>query len=256
METRNRRRVVRWLLLGSVPVLAFLAYRWSAHKLDPVSVEETVLAQQTVALRALVRAAEGGRLLDFRQVLVVVDQGLVRDLLRAALPIEGLVGSFRVRIASAEAAFGDGIALVHLNGTATLVRSSVAADLRVYGGLEVASVDPSSGLLRCQVRVFGVESERAKGLGLGGPLRELSQALSHGGLDALLSFVEIPVRFDDHLTLPAVSWRRLRIPEARVPIRADVAEVKVFGGKLWVTLAERPSTPVVRTASARRQARR
>ena len=91
----------------------------------------------------------------------------------------------------------------------------MAADLRVYGGLEVVSIDPGSGLLRCQVRVFGVESDHASGLGLAGPLRELSQALGHGGLDALLSFVEIPVRFDDHLALPAVSWRRLRIPERR-----------------------------------------
>jgi len=243
------------MLLGSVPVLAFLVYRGNARKLQPsVSVEETVLAQQTVALQALVEAADRGALLNFRHVLVVVDQGLVQDLLRAAMPLEGPVGGFQVRIESAEASFGDGVALIHLNGKATLIQSSVAADLKVYGGLEVVSMDPASGLLRCQVRVFGVEADHADLLGIDEPLRGLAEALSHGGLAALLRFVEIPVRIDDHLTLPAVDSRRLRIPAARVPIRAEVAEVKVFGGKLWVALAEQASAPV-QTASAAQQTR-
>jgi len=243
------------MLLGSVPVLAFLVYRGNARKLQPsVSVEETVLAQQTVALQALVEAADRGALLNFRHVLVVVDQGLVQDLLRAAMPLEGPVGGFQVRIESAEASFGDGVALIHLNGKATLIQSSVTADLRVYGGLEVVNLDPASGLLRCQVRVFGVEADHADLLGIDEPLRGLAEALSHGGLAALLRFVEIPVRIDDHLTLPAVDSRRLRIPAARVPIRAEVSEVKVFGGKLWVALAEQASAPA-QTASAAQQTR-
>jgi hypothetical protein len=243
------------VLLGSVPVLTFLAYRWNGRKAHPiVSVEETVLAQQTVALQALVDAADRGALLNFSHVLVVVDQGLVQDLLRAAMPIEGPIGAFQVRIESVEASFGDGVALIHLNGKATLIRSSVTADLRVYGGLEVVSMDPASGLLRCQVRVFGVEADRANVLGIDEPLRGLAEALSQGGLAALLRFVEIPVRIDDHITLPALDSKRLRIPAARVPIRAEVAEVKVFGGKLWVALAEQPSAPV-RTASATQQPR-
>ena len=94
------------MFLGSVPVLAFLAYRWNAHRHRPCLGRGTVLAQQTVALRTLVKAADRGGLLGFRQVLVVVDQGLVQDLLSAAMPIEGLVGSFHVRIESAEASFG------------------------------------------------------------------------------------------------------------------------------------------------------
>ena len=243
------------MLLGLVPVLAFVVYRWNARKLHPVvSVEETVLAQQTVALQALVDAADRGALLNFRHVLVVVDQGLVQDLLRAALPIEGPVGAFQVRLESAEASFGDGVALIHLNGKATLLRTSVAADLKVYGGLEVVNMDPASGLLRCEVRVFGVEADRANVLGIDEPLRGLAEALSHGGLATLLRFVEIPVRIDDHLTLPAVSSKRLHIRAADVPIRAQVAEVQVFGGKLWVALAEQPAAPV-QTASAAQETR-
>jgi len=239
--------------MGAVPVLAFLAYRWNARRFHPASsVEETVLAQQTVALQALVDAADRGALLSFRHALVVVDQGLVQALLRAAMPIEGPVGAFQVRLESAEASFGDGLALIHLSGKATLVESSVAADLRVYGALEVVNIHPASGLLRCEVRVFGVDADRANVLGIDEPLRGLAEALSEGGLATLLRFVEIPVRIDDHLTLPALISKRLRIREARVPIRAEVAEVKVFGGRLWVALAERPSAPVQTASAAQR----
>jgi hypothetical protein len=236
--------------VGAVPVLAFLGYRWNLRRIHPAhSVEETVLAQQTVALQTLVDAAERGALVNFTQVLVVVDQSLVQDVLRAAMPIVGPVGGFQVRLESADASFADGLALVHLSGKATLIESSVSADLRVYGGLEVVNLDPQSGRLRCEVRVFGVEADRANLLGIDGPLRGLTEALSHGGLAALLRFVEIPVRIDDHLMLPAVNSKRLRIRAADVSIRAQVAEVKVFGGKLWVALAEQPETAALAAAA-------
>ena len=176
--------------------------------------------------------------MSFAHALVVVDQRLVQDLLRAAMPIAGPVGAFEVRLESAEASFEDGLALVHLTGKATLIESSVSANLRVYGGLEVVNMDPQSGRLRCEVRVFGVEVHRTNLIGIDEPLRDLTEALSHGGLAALLRFVEIPVRFDDHLSLPAVDSKRLRIPAAEVPVRGEVAEVKAFGGKLWLALAE------------------
>ncbi len=243
MRTISFRRVARSVLLASLPVLAFLAFRWNARTSEPAdSVEDTVLAQQSVALQTLVDAADRGALVNFAEVLVVVDQRLVQELLRAALPIEGPIGGFRVRLESADAAFEDGLALVHLTGKATLIESSVSADLRVYGGLEVVNMDPQSGRLRCEVRVFGVEADHANLLGIDEPLRDLAQALSHGGLTALLRVVEIPVRIDDHLSLPAVDSKRVRIRAAEVPIRAGVAEVKAFGGKLWVALAEQPET--------------
>jgi hypothetical protein len=243
VRTLTLRRVARYLLLASVPVLVFLALRWSARTREPaVSAEETVLAQQNAALQTLVDAADRGSLVSFAEVLVVVDQRLVQDLLRAALPIEGPIGGFRVRLESADAAFQDGLALVHLTGKATLVESSVSADLRVYGGLEVVNLDPQSGRLRCEVRVFGVDADHANLLGIDEALRDLAQALSHGGLASLLRVVEIPVRIDDHLSLPAVDSKRVRIRAAEVKVRAGVAEVKAFGGKLWVTLAEQPES--------------
>jgi len=238
--TITRRRVARWVLLASVPVLAFLAFRWNARTTRDAaeSLEDTVLALRNVALQTLVDAADRGALVSFTHALVVVDESLVQDLLRAAMPIAGPVGGFEVRLESAEASFDGGLALVRLTGKATLIESSLSADLEVYGGLEVVSMDPQSGRLRCEVRVFGVEAHRSNLIGIDEPLRGLTEALSHGGLAALLRFVEIPVRIDDHLSLPAVDSKRLRIPAAQVPVRGEVTEVKAFGGKLWLALAE------------------
>lgn len=244
MEAPTLRRTARWALLGLVPAASFFAYRWSDHRWRPeIPVAEVVRARQTEALGLLVEAADRGRLLTFEQALLVVDQSLIQDLLSAAMPLEGPVGGFQVRIESATASFDGGLALIHLNGRATLVESSVTAELRVYAGLDVQDLDPDNGLLRCRVQVFGVETPQANLLGLDEPLRGLTAALTEGGLAALLPFVEIPVRVDDHIALPAVDSKRFDLLEAQVPIRAEVAEVKVFGGRLWVSLVTRSAAP-------------
>lgn len=225
-----------------------MLYRAQVGQIHPIgTIDDVVLEQQMQALAALVDAAERGALLNFRHVLVVVDQAVVQDLLRAALPIEGRVGAFWVRLESAVTTFDDGLALVHLNGRASLAAATAGTDLHAYGGVEVVGVDSTSGLLRCQVRVFAVEIPQRDTAGASAPLRGLAEALGQGGLAALLRVVEIPVRIDDHVALPAVNLRRLRIAAVRVPIRVSVAEVKVFAGKLWVSLSEHaPAAPAGR----------
>lgn len=237
MKPRLRRAALGLCALAIVGVLLALAWRSWRPAAAAVSAEELVLARQTRELQMLVAAAERGALLDFQHVLVVVDQLLVQDLLRATLPAEGLVSGVQVRLESVEASFGDGLALVRLNGKASWAEQAATADLQVFGGLEVAGLEPSSGSLLCRVKVFGVVAKRASFLGLDEPLRSLTEALTHGGLEAVLQAVEIPVRVEDHLSLPAVSTKRVRIAALELPIKAEVAEVRVFGGKLWVALA-------------------
>ena len=61
-----------------------------------------MLQREVQKLRAQVEAAEAGTLLDFEQMLVVVDQDLVQRLLASATPLEGDVGQgFHVRIDAA-----------------------------------------------------------------------------------------------------------------------------------------------------------
>jgi hypothetical protein len=235
MRARPHRLVLAAGLL--VASIAGAGARFIATEPEP-SAEEVVLRQQNAELVSLVAAAEAGKLFEFGQALVVVDQHLVQDLVSAVAPLEGDVGGgFHVRIESAEAAFGDGLALLRLHGRASSVGRSASAAMSVYGGLDVVELDPSSGMLRCRVKVFGVETTEADVLGVDRAARRLTDALAAGGLARLLPAIEVPVQIRDRLALPEVRTSRLRIDAADVPVRAGVAGVTVFGGKLWVSLA-------------------
>jgi hypothetical protein len=162
------------------------------------------------------------------------------------VPLEGDVGhGFHVRIERAEASFGDGVALLLLHGRASAVGKNASATLSVYGGLDVVRLDPASGVLRCNVKVFGVETTEADVLGLDRPVRRLTDALAQGGLASLLPGIDIPVSIHNQVSLPSLETRRVRIDAADIPLQASVGSVKVFGGRLWVGLSigMEPSSP-------------
>jgi hypothetical protein len=202
-----------------------------------VSPQEALLARRVEGLRKLLAPASGESLLDFDQILVVVHQDVVRDLVRATTPFDKtIVDRYRIRVASAAAEFTDGFALVRLAGRAEIVDGPVSADVEVLGGLEVLGLE-ESGLLRCQVRVLAVEAREANVAGLDEPVRDLIESLGRDGLNALLSVIDVPVRVEDELVLPAVRTRRFRVAPAVVPVEARVAEVQVFADRLWVGVA-------------------
>jgi len=210
-----------------------------------LSAQETLLTKQTQNLIELNASAAKGTLLDFKDILVVVDQSLVQDLLRAVTPMEADVGGgFRVRVDSADTAFGDGVALVRLTGIATRDGSTVGAEVTVFGAIEAVQVDPVSGVLRCSVAILGVEAVDASALGRNDPVGRLTEALAHGGLSMLLGGLEIPVRVEDHLSIPAVASKRLQIVAEDLPLTVSAERIKVFDGKLWVfvDVALRPHT--------------
>lgn len=218
-----------------------------------VSAQEALLARQNQELVKLVTAAENGTLLDFKGVLIVVDQLLVEDLLRAVTPLDADVGGgFHVKIDAAETAFGDGVALVRLTGTASVGGASVGAPVTVFGAIDGVKINTATGVLQCDVSILGVEAHDATALGLDDPVGRLSEALAHGGLALLLGSLEIPVRVEDRLSIPAVASKRLSIAAEHLPLTVAARQVKVFGGRLWVfvdiALAPRPTaTPEARS---------
>jgi hypothetical protein len=201
------------------------------------SAEEALLTRRIVGLKKLVaRGTAGSRLVDLRQAMVVVHQDVVRDLLLAATPFaQTILDRYRVRVDSAAVEFADGFALVRLAAQAAVVGGAVSADVVVLGGLEVLGLE-RSGLLRCQIRIFAVEARDANVAGLRRPARDLIDTFGREALDALISVVDIPVKVEDQVTIPGVDARRVRIPAAEVHVRARVADVQVFGDRLWVGL--------------------
>jgi hypothetical protein len=202
-----------------------------------ISAQEALLSRQIQELVKLASAAENGTLLNFKGVLIVVDQALVQELLRAATPLEADIGSgFHVRIDSADATFGDGVALVRLTGTAAVGGASVGSAVTVFGAIDVVDLDPESGTLRCGVSILGVEARDAEALGRSDPVGRLTEALADGGLELLLGSLEIPVSIENRLSIPAVESERLRIAAEHLPLTVGVQQVKAFGGRLWVFL--------------------
>ena len=213
------------------------------------SAEEQVLRRQISAIETLLQAGGSGPLLPFEQILVVVDQSLVQEIIRAVLPLEGDVGGFHLRIEGAEAAFGDGVALLRLTGQVSAAAKNAWARMTVYGGLEAVELSPHSGLLRGRVSVYGVQIAQADVMGV--DERGLTRALTQVGLETLLPFVEVPIRFQDAIAIPAVRSNRLRIRGTQWPLNARVALIRSFGGKLCVVVEARAGEQVAGTQGTR-----
>jgi hypothetical protein len=230
--------VRRILAIGLTSALLALGVVWLVFKgREPlmVPVGETLLVRQTQELGRLVAAAERKSPFDFEGILVVVDQALVQDLLRGATPLEAAVGGgFHVRVDSAEATFADGLAIVRLDGQASVAGKAASADVSVYGAIDVVELDATSGVMKCRVSVSGVDAAHADVLGVDEPVRRLTEALTHGGLALLLGSIEVPVRIENRVSIPAVESHRLRIESVDLPLQVAVEDVKAWGGKLWV----------------------
>jgi hypothetical protein len=208
------------------------------------AVEEAILDRRSEGLEALTAAARknAGRIIGPEDILVVVGQGLVQQVLDGAVPFERTIGDrFRVRVDQCSVHFEDGLALVELNGRASLSAGrEVGAELTAYGGLDVVDLDPQSGVLRARIHVFAMEARRVGVLGLSTPAGRLAEEIGREKLESfssLLSSVEIPVRLERAITLPAIGTESgVSIAATHLPLNLSVVEVLSFRRRLWVTI--------------------
>jgi hypothetical protein len=219
-----------------------------------------VLQRRGEGLAALMTAARAGKLLPFDKLLVVADEGLVAQVIAATLPFEHVVGDrYRVTVTRAEVHFEDGFALVRLDGAASFVdrpATDGSADVTVYGGLDVVDLDPDSGVLRGRVNVIALDARKVNVLGVkASVVEDLVESLGKEKLESfgvLVSRIDIPVRIEGKVALPAVSLGEVTIEAATVPVRASVADVKAFRGKLWVSVDVASSGTAAPTPEASR----
>ena len=223
------------MALGVILVSLTLLWSRGLEEASRPSPQEALLSRQNQELIELTKAAEEGKLLDFKGMLIVVDQSLVQDLLRAVTPMDADVGSgFHVRVDSVDAVFGDGVALIQLSGAASVNSSQIGVPVTVLGAIDQVVIDKASGVLRCGISILGVEARDAKALGRNDPIGRLSEALAEGGISLLLGPLEIPVRIEDRLEIPAVTSKRLQIARDDLPLIVNAQRLKVFNRKLWI----------------------
>jgi hypothetical protein len=235
----------RWRSVAAL-LIAGLAPAGCRGRAPHLGAEAAIAERQAQGLRRLVAEAEKGPLISPGDVMVVVDERLVQDLLSAVLPLERVVGGrYRIRLSKASVRFEDGFALVRLGGRATVEghdEGYASADLDVAGGLDVVDLDPRTGVLRGQVKIIGVDARRVAVMGLRAP-REAQRLVEDLGRERLESFsellsaLEIPVRIEQEIALPAVTGEAgLRIGADVIRLRAAIKDVESFRGRLWVSI--------------------
>jgi hypothetical protein len=232
-------------------------------------VPEATLERQREGLAALVAEAEAGDLFPDTpdRVLVLVDQGLIQRLLTALTPSEHVIADrYHVVITGARVVFEDGFALVRLDGRASfagVAESDVFADLTVLGDLEIPPLQQRREVLNARIHVLAVDARQVAVLRPSRRAEDLVEELGRTKLEefaALASSLEIPVRQDHEIAIPAVGPAGpIAIAAASLPVHLSLVAVRAFHAKLWIAMAvstgatpapPRPATARPRTAAA------
>jgi hypothetical protein len=171
-------------------------------------------------------------------VMIGVEDGLLRELLEAQLPLEADVDRFHVRLDKAQVAFR-GSPLVTLEGRVALRdQAGIESDVRLLGALDAIRLDPETGTLRATIAVDHIDLKRVAGLEQivsGAALDDLAQTLREQ-LAGRLPPITIPVKVQQRIDLPALITGPVRIDGASMPLEVQVSQVLAVGGTLWVAV--------------------
>ncbi len=209
------------------------------------------LQREVDGLRQAVGALERGEsLLPPSDVAVGIDDRLLRELIAAQLPFEIEVDRFHVSLTEVEVQFR-GSPLVKLRGSGFMrERPAISAEVNAIGALEQIRIDPESGTLRAKLSVDHLGIEKAAGLESllsGAALAELARRLRLQ-LGGQLPPIQIPVRVQRAVVLPAVTSGPVKIAGASMPLEVGVSRAYAGQGMLWIGVSIRPGD-LVRTAS-------
>jgi hypothetical protein len=209
------------------------------------------LQREVASLReAVARLERGEPLLPLEDVVVAIDDAMLRDLIVAQLPFEIEAKGFKATLTGAEVLFR-GSPLVTLRGSGSPQnRSALAAAVTVTGALDDVKVDPATGTLRARISVDHLNIEQVAGLESllsGATLDELARALRLQLADQLPE-IQIPVKVQQGIELPTVDSGPVRIAGATMPLEVGVSRVFAGQGRLWISVRVRPGD-LVKTAS-------
>jgi hypothetical protein len=226
---------------GGIVLAIFVA---ACHRPDAQARADAArLKRQIAGLRALGKAADRGTLFPTDRLRVGVRQELVRDLLRAQLPLETTVlERMRVRLTGADVQFARGSSLVLLEGRAHMLADPEHyADFTLAGDLHDVELDRSTGHLTGRVALDHVELKQlATGSLEPGLARTVIESLAGRGLGAIGEVVppiKIPTRLDRAIESQGFDDGRVFVAAARMPLTVAIDRVlPPFGGRLWILL--------------------
>jgi hypothetical protein len=201
--------------------------------------EQVLIERELDGLRdSAARLDRGESLFPDSDIVVSIDESFVQGLITARLPLEFTAAPYRVMLTAADVGFG-GAPTVRLRGTITrdgLVTLNVV--VRVVGALTGIEIDTATSTLRAKITADHLEIEEASGMEsfLSGSTLDDVARLVRQEAASQLPTIEIPVRVQQDIDIPAVTDGPVRIRGARLPVRASVSRVFAASQRLWIGL--------------------
>jgi hypothetical protein len=211
-----------------------------------------VLEREVAGLRdAVGRLERHEPLLPEQDLAVAIDDTLLQGVITAQLPFESEVGEYALKLEQAEVHFR-GAPTVSLRGR--LKRKGnveLEAVVDVVGALDSIAVDSTRGALEAKIVVDHIGIEKAAGIEVlfsGSTMDEVARMIRLQLADKLPP-IQIPVKVQQSIELPAVTNGPVRLDGASMPIVANVSRVFAGQGRLWVAIHFQPGE-LVKTQDA------
>jgi len=204
--------------------------------------QKKILEREVAGLRdAVTRLEKHEPLLPEGDLAVAIDEALLRGLIAAQLPFEAEVQEYQLKLEEAELLFR-GAPTVRLRGR--LKRKGnveLEAVVNVVGALDQITVDEARSALAAKIVVDHIGIEKAAGVEaiFGSTLDEVARMIRLQRADKLPA-IQIPVKVQQSIELPAVTTGPVRLHGARMPIAANVSQVFAGQGRLWVAIHFQP----------------
>ncbi len=201
--------------------------------------EQVLIERELEGLRdSAARLDRGEPLFPDSDIIISIDESFVQGLITARLPIELTAAPYRVVLTAVDVGFG-GAPTVRLRGTITRDGMvTLDAVVRVVGALSGIEIDTATSTLRAKIAADHIEIEQASGMEslLSGSTLDDVARLVQLEVSSQLPTIEIPVRVQQDIDIPAVTDGPVRINGARLPVRASVSRVFAANQRLWIGL--------------------
>lgn len=211
-----------------------------------------VLEREVAGLRdAVGRLERREPLLPEMDLAVAIDDTLLQKVITAQLPFENVIGEYQLKLEEAEVHFR-GAPTVRLRGR--LKRQGnleLEAIVNVVGALDNIAVDAAKGALAAKIVVDHIGIDKAAGVEAllsGSTLDEVARMIRLQLADKLPP-IQIPIKVQQSIELPAVTRGPVRIDGASMAIAAHVSRVFAGQGRLWVAIHFQPGE-LVKTQDA------
>lgn len=180
----------------------------------------------------------GESLIPASDVVVAINEALVQGLITARLPIDIAAAPYRIALTAADVGFR-GAPTVQLRGT--LTRDGVpgiGVSVRLIGALCDIDIDTTTFTLRARISADHVDIDRVAVAGAflsGFSFDDMAQQIRREVVSQL-PIVEIPVRVQQDIDIPAITDGPVQMAGVRFPVKASVSRVFAANGRLWIGL--------------------